>query len=114
LTSAALDDDLRKALSDQAKLRKTITYAALAQRLGLKPPQTIHRLAQALERLMCEDAAAGRPLLAALCTSKARPGLPGPGFFLKARMLGLHSKEADERAFHTSELRRAISFYGSS
>jgi hypothetical protein len=113
LTGAALDDDLRKALSDQAKLKKTITYAALAQRLGLKPPQTIHRLAQALERLMDEDAAAGRPLLAALCIGKARPGLPGPGFFLKARTLGLHSEEADERAFHTSESRRAISFYGS-
>jgi hypothetical protein len=114
LTGGALDDDLRRTLSDQAKLRKTITYAALAERLGLKPPQTIHRLAQALERLMDEDAAAGRPLLAALCISKARPGLPGPGFFLKARTLELHSEQADERAFHTSELRRAISFYVSS
>jgi hypothetical protein len=114
LTGGALDDDLRKTLSDQAKAGTTITYAALAERLGLKPPGTIHRLAQALEHLMDEDAAAGRPLLAALCVSKARPGLPGPGFFLKAQTLGLHSEEADERAFHASELRRAISFYVSS
>jgi hypothetical protein len=114
LTGGALDDDLRKALASQATAGQTITYAALAERLGLKPPQTIHRLAEALERLMDEDAAAGRPLLAALCTSKARPGLPAPGFFLKARTLGIHSGEADERAFHASELRRTISFYGAS
>jgi hypothetical protein len=109
-----LDEHLRKALLDQARAGQAITYGALATRLGLKPPQTIHRLAEALERLMEADAAAGRPLLAALCTSKARPGLPGPGFFLKARMLGVYSEESDERAFHAHELRRTISFYGSS
>ena len=109
-----MDDDLRKTLTDQAKAGETITYAALAERLGLKPPHTIHRLAQALERLMDEDAAADRPLLAALCTSKARPGLPGPGFFLKAQMLGLFSEDLDERAFHAGQLRRTILFYGSS
>ena len=90
-----------------------ITYAALAGRLGLKPPYSIHRLAEALERLMEEDVAAGRPLLAALCVSKARPGLPAPGFFVKAMALGIHFEETDERAFHASELRRTISFYGS-
>ena len=84
-----MDENLRKALLDQAKTGETLTYGALAERLGLKPPHTIHRLAEALERLMEEDAAAGRPLLAALCTSKARPGLPGPGFFLKAHALGI-------------------------
>jgi hypothetical protein len=109
-----LDEELRKALLDQAKTGEAITYGALATRLGLKPPHTIHRLAEALERLMEEDAAAGRPLLAALCTSKARPGLPGPGFFVKAQMLGIHSEESDERAFHASEFRRTVSFYGSS
>jgi hypothetical protein len=114
LTGGVLDDDLRKTLTDQAKTGKTVTYAALAERLGLKPPQTIHRVAEALERLMDGDAAAGRPLLAALCTSKARPGLPGPGFFLKAQALGLFSEDLDERAFHAGQLRRTILFYGSS
>jgi hypothetical protein len=114
LTGGALDDDLRKTLTDQAKLGKTITYAALAERLSLKPPHTIHRLTEALERLMDEDAAAGRPLLAALCTSKARAGLPGPGFFLKAQTLGMFSEDLDEGAFHAGQLRRTILFYGSS
>jgi hypothetical protein len=111
-----LIDHLRKALTDQAKAGKTITYAALAERVGLKPPQTIHRLTQALESLMEEDAAAGRPLLAALCTSRAQPGLPAQGFFLKAQMLGVFSQgraDQDACAFHAEELRRAISFYGS-
>lgn len=109
-----MNENLRQALTDQAKDGKTITYAALADRLGLKPPQTIHRLTQALESLMEEDAASGLPLLAALCTSKTRPGLPAPGFFLKAQMLGLFSEDMDARAFHADELRRTVSFYGSS
>jgi hypothetical protein len=110
-----LDARLRKALTDQAKVGKTISYGDMARRLGLQPPHTIHRLTEALERLMEDDAAAGRPLLAALCTGKARPGLPGPGFFLKAQMLGLFSGDPagpDADAFHADELRRAISFYG--
>jgi hypothetical protein len=109
-----LTELLRKTLTDQAKAGKRISYGDLAARLGLRPPQTIHRLTQSLERLMEEDAAAGRPLLAALCTSKARPGLPAPGFFAKARLLGIFSGDPegpDAQAFHAAELRRAIVFY---
>ena len=109
-----MDEPLRKALADQAKVGETISYGDLAQRLGLKPPQTIHRLTQALERLMEEDAAAGRPLLAALCTSKTRPGLPAPGFFVKAQALGIFAGDPagpDADAYHADELRRAVLFY---
>ncbi len=77
-------ETLRIALIEQAKAGRTTTYRELAARIGLKPPQTIHRVAEALEILMEEDAAAGRPLLAALCGSKVRPGRPAPGFFMKA------------------------------
>jgi hypothetical protein len=111
-----LDEHLRKALTDQAKAGATITYGDLARRLGLTPPHSIHRLTEALERQMEEDAAAGRPLLAALCTSKARRGLPGPGFFLKAQTLGRFSGDpagTDASAFHADEARRVLSFYGS-
>jgi hypothetical protein len=108
-----MNQQLRQALVDQARDGATIAYAALAQRLGLKPPQTIHRLTQALEVLMEEDAAAGRPMLAALCTSKARPFLPAPGFFCKAELLGLYREDQDAHAFHAGELRRVLSFYGS-
>ena len=43
------------------------------------PPRSIHRVTEALERLMEEDAAADRPFIAALDISKARGGLPAPG-----------------------------------
>jgi hypothetical protein len=64
---------------------------------------------------MEEDVAAGRPLLAALCASKSRPGLPAPGFFIKANMLGVFSGGAESTEaldFYASERRRALSFYG--
>ena len=107
-------DGLRQALTDQAKAGKPIAYGELARRLALRPPNTIHRLTEALERLMEEDAAAERPLLAALAASKTGPGLPGPGFFLKAQTLGLFSGDArgeEAAAFYAEELRRAISYY---
>jgi hypothetical protein len=52
----------------------------------LTPPQTIHRITQALEVLMAEDAAAGRPLLAALCISRSQQRLPARGFFVTAEI----------------------------
>lgn len=66
----------------------TITYQALAAELALVPPHTIHRVTCALEALMAADAAAGRPPLAVVVVSRARGGLPAPGFFLAARRLG--------------------------
>ncbi len=66
----------------------TVTYGALAAELAIAPPQRIRQLAHALEALMATDAAAGRPLRAALVVSQARGGLPAPGFFAAARELG--------------------------
>lgn len=51
-----------------------ITYQALAKTLDLSPPNTIHQLSVALECLIEEDAAAARPLIAALVISKVRGG----------------------------------------
>ena len=65
---------MRELLIDQAQTGRTITYNQLALRLGLAPPQTIHRVTEALEILMAEDVAAGRPLLAALCVSRLSHG----------------------------------------
>jgi len=58
-----------------------ITYQTLAKALGLAPPNTIHQLTIALEYLIEEDAAAARPLIAAVMVSKTQGGLPAPGFF---------------------------------
>jgi hypothetical protein len=111
-----LKERLRQALVDQAQTGNPTTYKELADRLGLEPPQTIHRVGEALETLMEDDVAAGRPMLAALCVSKTLSDMPGRGFFLKAQVLGVYSGDAtgsEARAFHADEFQRALSYYGS-
>lgn len=82
-------------LAGLARRRETISYGALARRLAVPGPGSIHRLTGALEVLMAEDAAAGRPFRAALCEGKLRGGLPAPGFFEAARRLGRFSGPLD-------------------
>lgn len=74
-------------LADLAAARQTLHYGALAQSLALTGPGTIARLTAALEALMEEDAALGRPFRAALVTSRGS-ALPARGFFDKAQALG--------------------------
>ena len=107
----------RAFLESVAKRRILITYQELAIALQILPPQSIHRVTEALERLMEEDAAAGRPFIAALVISKARAGLPGPGFFDCARRLGRFAGELDgqdARMFHAAELNAVFAFWDGS
>jgi hypothetical protein len=66
---------VRAFLEDVAKRHVPITYQALAKALQILPPHSIHRVIEALERLMEEDAAQDRPFIAALVISRARGGL---------------------------------------
>ena len=108
--TGTLKERLREELLEQARTGLPVTYKELADRLELPPPHTIHRVTEALEQLMEEDVAAGRPLLAAFAVSKAQPGgIPARGFFLKARALGVFSGDPAGREaldFHARELRR--------
>jgi hypothetical protein len=109
-----LKEHLRRALIDQARIGSPTTYAELAKRLGLEPPQTIRRIAEALEILMQEDVAASRPILSVLCVSKTGTGIPQPGFFRAAQTLGVFSGDPtgpDAIAFHARELHRVLSLY---
>lgn len=102
-----LADRLRALLSAQAGGEPLWTYRDAAWALGLQPPNTIHRVILALEHTMREDAAAGRPFIAARVISRARAGLPAPGFFVLAHALGRHDGDeagAAARAFHAAEL----------
>src|SRR3981081_2657496 len=87
-------------LESVAKRRILITYRELANALQILPPHSIHRVTEALERLMEEDAAADRPFIAALAISKARGGLPGPGFFDCARSLGRFAGDPEGHHAH--------------
>ncbi|MEQ8333687.1 hypothetical protein [Nisaea sp.] len=97
------------ALEERARAERTITYAELAEAAGMAGPHRIHRLTEALEDLVTCDHRNGAPLRAAVAISKARDGLPGPGFFQHCAGLGLyfgpdHGPQAE--TFHRLELNR--------
>ena len=107
----------RAFLESVAKRQILITYQELANALQKLPPHSVHRVTEALERLMEEDAAADRPFIAALAISKARGGLPGPGFFDCARRLGRFAGDPyaqDAKTFHTAELNAIFACWGGS
>src|ERR1700736_228893 len=107
----------RAFLESVAKRQILITYQELVNALQILPPHSIHRVTEALERLMEEDAAADRPFIAALAISKARGGLPAPGFFDSARRLGRFAGDPDSqdaRTFHAAELHSVFAQWGGS
>ncbi len=101
----------RAFLESVAKRRILITYQELANALQILPPHSIHRVTEALER------GGDRPFIAALAISKARGGLPGPGFFDCARRLGRFAGDPDgqdARTFHATELNAVFACWGGS
>ena len=116
-TSETLARRLRahlQALATLRSLRLPITYQEAAKGLLLSPPNTIHQVTQALEQLMAEDVAADRPFIAAMVISKARGGLPAPGFFDCAAWLGRFAGDAtgsDARVFHAGEFNASVALW---
>ncbi len=105
---------LRANLRLVAGLGVTLTYHQAARGIGLRPPHVIHSVTGLLEALMAEDAAAGRPFIAALVVSRARDGLPALGFFETARRLGRFSGDPfgeETVAYHAAELALATAFH---
>lgn len=91
-----------------------ITYQALAKALRLSPPNTILQLTSALECLIDEDVAAARPLIAALVVSKARGGLPAPGFFECARRVGRFDGDpsgSEASTYYAAEFEAAVDYW---
>jgi hypothetical protein len=82
-----------------ASIGETITYGVLARDLGVRMAD----LTAALEVLMAEDAAAGRPFLAAVCEGRLSAGLPARGFYLAAQALGRFPPGTDPAAFAAAE-----------
>lgn len=93
---------LEARLDDLAAQKQITTYGALAADLGLDGPGRIARLTSALETLMEQDTATGRPLRAALVVGRASGGLPARGFFDKAQALGHDT--SDPAALHRHHL----------
>ncbi len=98
---------LERLLIACAREGRILTYAEAARSLALPPPHTIHKTAELLEALIRHHAAAGAPQLASLVVSKARGGLPAPGYFALMGELGLYTGPAEgpqARAFHAGEV----------
>ncbi len=116
-TAQTVAPRLREHLRTVAEQRLPVTYQEVAAALGLTPPNTIHQVTEALEHLMTEDAAADRPFIAAIVISKARGGLPAPGFFDCAARLGRFDGDAaglEAWAFHAVEFNAMVAFWAAS
>lgn len=113
--AGALTSRMRARLVRQAAGAQSITYAMLADALNVRPPNRIQQVTQALEALMAEDAGNGHPFIAALVISANRRGLPAPGFFETARVLGRFDGQADGPeaiAYHHRAFAEAVAFWG--
>lgn len=106
--SPPVSEALRQLLRSLPEAQLPLTYQQAAEALNLVPPRTIQRVAQALESLMREDVAAGRPLLATLVVSR-RGELPARGFFDLAVALGRFPADPARHAeAYRAELARAL------
>jgi Fe-S cluster biogenesis protein NfuA len=104
---AGLPARLRAHLETLDPDRTPISYGALARAMGLWMPGSVAKITGALETTMREDAAAGRPFIAARAVSRSKRGRPGKGFFDLARALARGPDHDESEAdFHARELRR--------
>jgi hypothetical protein len=102
-------DRIQDILNTAARSGGTVTYRQIAERADIPSPGRIQTVTNTLEGYIRSDHAAGQPLRAAVAISKARDGLPAPGFFQLCREIGLyfgpdHGPQA--ALFHAMELRR--------
>lgn len=88
------------AVLDEARVqRRTLTYLEVADALAIESPQRIHKTTRLIEILLKRDHEAGRPIRSALAVSRGRGGRPAPGFFDRAKRLGLFDG-TDPEDFH--------------
>ena len=91
------------ALAVAMQNRTLITYAELADAATIPAPHRINKLSVWLEATLDSDCGQSMPLRAAWVISRARGGLPAPGFFIKCKALGLYdgaTEGAAATAFH--------------
>ena len=96
-------------LEELAQTETCISYRALADRLGVPAPLRIRKTAEALDRLIRADHAAGKALRATVVISARKTGLPARGFFSTCHEIGRYfgpEDGAQAAFFHAMELRR--------
>lgn len=103
---------LRTELERARREHRTMTYLQAADAVGVKAPHRIQKLARLVERLLEQDAQAGRLPIGALVVSRARSGLPAPGFFDRAFELGIFDGQ-QPATFHAELLSSLFEAAGS-
>lgn len=96
------------ALSAAAAAERLVTYAELADAAGVTGQHRINRLTSWLEDELEREVREGTRMLTAWVISRARGGLPAPGFFQKCAELGIYNGPEDGPqafAFHLNCLR---------
>lgn len=102
-----LSGRVRAHLEGLAETAAPITYGALTRALGMWAPGSVSKVTRALEATMREDAAAGRPFVAARVIGRGRDGLPGKGYFELARALARGPRDGESEAeAHARDLRQ--------
>lgn len=100
---------IRATLHAMPEAELPVTYGVLAARLSVPGPGSIRRLTEALELTMRQDAAQGRPPVAALVVARLGGGLPAPGFFeLAAKLSCLPEDPQAARAAYPEMFQRAL------
>ena len=96
------------ALAAAAAAERLVTYAELADAAGIAGRHRINRLTGWLEEELEREVRSGARLLTARVISRARGGIPAPGFFHKCAALGIYDGPVDGPqaiAFHLNCLR---------
>lgn len=100
---------VRQLLTTAPEQGLPMTYQQVAAALGLTPPGTIQRVAQALEQLMREDVDANAPLMASLVVSRRGENIPAAGFFELAVTLGRFPSDPSQHvAAYRAEYQQAL------
>ena len=77
-------------LATLSAARKLTTYAEFADAARVPGPQRIYKLTKWLEISIRSDCSKNKPPRAALVISRARDGIPSPGFFSLCREIQLY------------------------
>jgi hypothetical protein len=109
-----MNTQLYRQLIDVAAAQSTVPYADLAGSLGLdmSSPDDRLRIGEMLDEINRSEQGAGRPMISAVVVH-SQEGLPGAGFFVCARELGVLTarNRQDELAFFVDELRRVHAYW---
>lgn len=103
---------LRTLLINVAREHATLPYQGVIKALNIDSP-AMGTLTHALEILQWQDAALGRPMVAAVVCQKQHP-FPRPGFFQTARLTNAYTGPdtgTEAEMWHQHQLERCWEYY---